>query len=56
MLYTDKKDEYVIMGQIFNAKTAQNLTKERLEEINRIKFSTCPPSTHSRPSRATASV
>ena len=42
LLYTDKKGEYIILGQVFNAKTSQNLTKERLEEINRIKFSDLP--------------
>jgi thiol:disulfide interchange protein DsbC len=42
VLYTDKKGEYIIMGQVFNAKTAQNLTKDRLEEINKIRFSDLP--------------
>ena len=42
IIYTDKKAEYIFMGQIFNAKTSQNLTKERLDEINKIKFSDLP--------------
>ena len=42
IIYTDKKAEYIFTGQIFNAKTSQNLTKERLEEINKIKFSDLP--------------
>ncbi len=42
ILYTDKKGEYIILGQVFNAKTSQNLTKDRLEEINKIKFSDLP--------------
>ncbi len=42
ILYTDKKGEYIILGQVFNAKTSNNLTKERLEEINKIKFSDLP--------------
>ena len=42
IIYTDKKGEYIIIGQIFNAKTSQNLTKERLDEINKIKFSDLP--------------
>ena len=42
IIYTDKKGEFIIVGQIFVAKTAQNLTKERLEEINKIKFSDLP--------------
>ncbi len=42
ILYTDKKGEYIFIGQVFNAKTSQNLTKERLDEINKIKFSDLP--------------
>lgn len=42
ILYTDKKGEYIILGQIFNAKTSANLTKERLDEVNKIKFSDLP--------------
>ena len=42
ILYTDKKGEYLFMGHIYNAKTSQNLTKERIEEINKIKFSDLP--------------
>jgi len=42
ILYTDKKGEYIILGQVFNAKTSANLTKERLDDINKIKFSDLP--------------
>lgn len=42
ILYTDKNAQYLVVGHVFNAKTAQDLTKERLEEINRIKFSDLP--------------
>jgi len=42
IIYTDKKGEYIIVGQIYNARTTQNLTKERLDEINKIKFSDLP--------------
>jgi thiol:disulfide interchange protein DsbC len=42
IIYTDKKGEYIIVGQIYNAKTSQNITKERLDEINKIKFSDLP--------------
>jgi thiol:disulfide interchange protein DsbC len=42
IIYTDKKGEYIIMGQVFHAASARNLTKERLDEINRIKFSDLP--------------
>jgi thiol:disulfide interchange protein DsbC len=39
IFYTDAKGEYVFAGQIFDAKTRKSLTKERLEEINKVKFS-----------------
>jgi thiol:disulfide interchange protein DsbC len=42
ILYTDKKGEYLFIGQVFDAKTSQNLTKERVDEINKIKFSDLP--------------
>ena len=42
IIYTDKKAEYIIMGQVFHAASAKNLTKERLDEINKIKFSDLP--------------
>ncbi|HZX25896.1 MAG TPA: disulfide isomerase DsbC N-terminal domain-containing protein, partial [Telluria sp.] len=42
ILYTDKKGEYIVMGQVFEAKSSRNLTRERLDEINKIKFSDLP--------------
>ena len=42
ILYTDKKGEYIFIGNVFNAKTSQNLTKERIDEINKVKFSDLP--------------
>lgn len=42
IIYTDKKGEYIILGQVFHAASSKNLTKERLEEINKIKFSDLP--------------
>jgi thiol:disulfide interchange protein DsbC len=42
IIYTDKNAEYLFIGNIFNAKTSQNLTKARTDEINRIKFSELP--------------
>ncbi|MDB5756150.1 MAG: dsbC [Massilia sp.] len=42
ILYTDKKGEYLIIGHVYNTNTAQDLTKERLDEINKIKFSDLP--------------
>ncbi|MES2323886.1 MAG: DsbC family protein [Pseudomonadota bacterium] len=42
ILYTDKKGDYLFIGQVFDAKTSQNLTKDRVDEINKIKFSDLP--------------
>ncbi len=42
IIYTDTKGEYIFVGQVFNAKTSQNLTKERLDEINKINFDDLP--------------
>jgi thiol:disulfide interchange protein DsbC len=42
ILYTDKKGEYLIVGKVYNLKTRQNLTQERVEEINKVKFSDLP--------------
>ena len=40
--YTDKKGEFLIMGDVVDMKTGRNLTQIRIEEINRIKFSELP--------------
>lgn len=42
ILYTDKKGEFLFIGHVYNAKTSQNLTKDRIDEINKIKFSDLP--------------
>lgn len=42
ILYTDKTAQYLFSGSIFDTKTSQNLTKERLAEINKVKFSDLP--------------
>ncbi len=42
ILYTDKSAQYLFVGSIYNAKTSQNITKERIDEINKIKFSDLP--------------
>ena len=42
ILYTDKKGEYLIIGHVYNAKTAEDITKGRIDEINKIKFSDLP--------------
>jgi thiol:disulfide interchange protein DsbC len=42
ILYTDKKGEYLIVGHVYDAKSSQDLTRARIEDINRIKFSDLP--------------
>ncbi|HEV7814090.1 MAG TPA: DsbC family protein [Janthinobacterium sp.] len=42
ILYTDKLAQYLINGHVFNTRNMQDLTKERLEDINKIKFSDLP--------------
>lgn len=42
IVYTDKKGEYLFSGHVFNTKTMQDLTKERIDEISKIKFSDLP--------------
>lgn len=42
ILYTDDKGDFIIVGNVFNAKTSENLTKARLDEVNKIKWSDLP--------------
>jgi thiol:disulfide interchange protein DsbC len=42
ILYTDKKGEYLIIGHVYDAKTTRDLTRERIDDINKIKFSELP--------------
>jgi thiol:disulfide interchange protein DsbC len=42
ILYTDKKGEYLVIGHVYDAKTTRDLTRERVDEINKIKFSDLP--------------
>lgn len=42
IFYTDAKGEYVFAGQIFEAKTRKNLTKERLDELNKVTLADLP--------------
>jgi len=42
ILYTDKKGEYLVIGQVYDTKSSRNLTRERLDDINKIKFSELP--------------
>ena len=42
IFYTDKTAQYLIEGSIINTRTMENLTKARLDDINKIKFSDLP--------------
>ena len=42
ILYTDKNAQYLFNGHVFNAKTSEDLTKQRIDDINKIKFSDLP--------------
>ncbi|MCA1248791.1 DsbC family protein [Massilia sp. MS-15] len=42
ILYTDKKGDYLFIGHVYDTKTSTNLTRVRVEEINKIKFSDLP--------------
>jgi thiol:disulfide interchange protein DsbC len=42
ILYTDKTATYLFNGHVFNVTTGADLTRERIDEINKIKFSDLP--------------
>lgn len=42
ILYTDKTATYLINGHIFNLTTGADLTRDRIDDINKIKFSDLP--------------
>jgi thiol:disulfide interchange protein DsbC len=42
ILYTDKKAEFLFIGHVFDAKTSKNLTRARIDDLNKIKFSDLP--------------
>jgi len=42
ILYTDKTATYLINGHVFNLTTGADLTRERIDEISKIKFSDLP--------------
>jgi thiol:disulfide interchange protein DsbC len=42
VLYTDVNGDYVIEGQLLDAKSQRNLTEERLDEINKVDFASLP--------------
>ena len=42
ILYTDKKGDYLFIGHVYDTKTSTNLTRARVDEINKIKFTDLP--------------
>jgi thiol:disulfide interchange protein DsbC len=42
ILYTDKKGEYLVIGHVYDTKSTRDLTRERIEDINKVKFSDLP--------------
>lgn len=42
IIYTDEKANYLFVGRVLDTKTYKDYTKERLDEINKIKFSDLP--------------
>jgi thiol:disulfide interchange protein DsbC len=42
VLYTDKKGEFLFIGEIINTKTQRNVTKERVDDLNKVKLSDLP--------------
>ena len=42
ILYTDKKGEYLVIGHVYDAKSTRDLTRERIDDINKVKFSDLP--------------
>ncbi|SNT32535.1 Thiol:disulfide interchange protein DsbC [Noviherbaspirillum humi] len=42
IVYTDAKADYIFVGRILDAKTQQDYTRARIDEINKIKFADLP--------------
>jgi thiol:disulfide interchange protein DsbC len=42
IIYTDEKAKYLFVGRVVDTQTYQDYTKERVDEISRIKFSDLP--------------
>lgn len=42
ILYTDKKAEFLFIGHVYDAKTSKNLTRARIDDLNKIKFADLP--------------
>lgn len=42
IFYTDRQVKYLFVGRVLDAKTTRDYTRERVEEISRVKFSDLP--------------
>ncbi|QNA90950.1 DsbC family protein [Massilia sp. Dwa41.01b] len=42
ILYADKKGQYLFIGHVYDAKSSQNLTRTRMEQLSKVKFSDLP--------------
>ena len=42
VLYMDESGRYLLIGEIYDLKTSKNITAIRMEEINRVDFSSLP--------------
>lgn len=42
IVYTDAKGDYIFIGRIIDTKTSTDLTRARVDEINKIKFADLP--------------
>lgn len=42
ILYTDEKANYLILGEILDAKTRQNITQQRVNQLSSINFAELP--------------
>ncbi|CAN5202723.1 DsbC family protein [soil metagenome] len=42
IIYTDENAKYLFVGRVIDTKTYQDYTKDRIDEINKIKFSDLP--------------
>ncbi|MDD5330861.1 MAG: DsbC family protein [Sulfuricella sp.] len=42
VIYTDKNANYLMVGNLIDAKTQRNVTEERMRDLMRVKFDTLP--------------
>ncbi|QJQ07770.1 DsbC family protein [Undibacterium piscinae] len=42
ILYTDEKAQYLFLGSVIDAQTSTDLTKQRTDELSKVKFSDLP--------------